>query len=905
MLRLIVAAMLLTLLHVSALAAPAYIWVEGENTAHQRVISNPGFDAVDTDELSGGKWLSGFANKGEPEGIADYSVRTAAETYHMWLRGAAGTGLSWRWDNAGDWRVVDASKAVQLSPASAAGGDLWPAVAWYDLGTVALAAGQHTLAFDLGGSAGDKRFAGIDCFILSRDPFTPDGKYPPGKHATDLITFAPGSAWDFKPAADTLDPSALLDLRYLNETTAGAHGFIKTSRDGDNFVRGDGQPVRFWAESEYAQETLDMPALRRHAQFLAKRGVNLVRVHTQVCPKNEGSQITDFDAPAIDNIYKLVAAMKSAGIYTVISPYWAPHVTLQKSWHVPNPGHDDASAMIFFDPTLQRGYRAWMKALYSRPNPYTGIPLSAEPAVEIIQLQNEDSMLWWGLSNLQGDALVELRKQFASFLISKYGSLSGAQTAWKNYKSEYMPDDWEHGLPGFLHVWDLTHMGFDKKGSVPGFKERSADMTEFLAKKMAAFNAGMVAYLRTDLGCKQLVNAGNWSTVDLQTTQDAEYWSYATADVLARNNYTGGLHNGVNNGWQVVPTSYYTDVSMTKQPVDLPTNVKRLSGHPFIIPETLWVPPDQYAAEGPLMTAAQQSLTGVNASFWFCNGVAEWDDNPLAKWVISTPTTLGQFPAAALMFRKGYVQRGSPVVVEQRSNADIFNRTTPVIAEKTGWDPNHNAGNMAPTSSVKTPIDPLAYLVGPVEAVYGGDPAKTYVADLAKYIDRGGKTVHSITGQITTDYGRGIYTVNAPFAQAAAGFLSGAGTVKLADVTIACKNRYASIVVVPLDSKMLTQSHKVLIQVGTVNRPTGWTVRPAHMLNGTTRVDAFRVISSGKAPYQVEKTDAVITIAGRSLGRATALDANGMPMGEVVKTARRGDSIAVTMPPDALYVVVQ
>ncbi len=35
------------------------------------------------------------------------------------------------------------------------------------------------------------------------------------------------------------------------------------------------------------------------------------------------------------------------------------------------------------------------------------------------------------------------------------------------------------------------------------------DQLEFLARLMHAFNSEMVAYLRKELGCKQLVNAGN------------------------------------------------------------------------------------------------------------------------------------------------------------------------------------------------------------------------------------------------------------------------------------------------------------------------------------------------------------------------------------------------------------
>jgi hypothetical protein len=68
-----------------------------------------------------------------------------------------------------------------------------------------------------------------------------------------------------------------------------------------------------------------------------------------------------------------------------------------------------------------------MKALYDRPNPYTGVRLADEPAVAIIQLQNEDSLLWWGFSSLQGDALTQMRRLFADSVATR-AQLDAAET---------------------------------------------------------------------------------------------------------------------------------------------------------------------------------------------------------------------------------------------------------------------------------------------------------------------------------------------------------------------------------------------------------------------------------------------------------------------------------------------
>ena len=76
-------------------------------------------------------------------------------------------------------------------------------------------------------------------------------------------------------------------------------------------------------------------------------------------------------------------------------------------------------------------------------------------------------------------------------------------------------------------------------------------MTEFLSRTMYDFNRMMEKYLREELGCKQLINAGNWQTADMVKLNDAERWSYTANQVLAVNRYFSGIHIGKNNGWAI------------------------------------------------------------------------------------------------------------------------------------------------------------------------------------------------------------------------------------------------------------------------------------------------------------------------------------------------------------------
>ena len=49
---------------------------------------------------------------------------------------------------------------------------------------------------------------------------------------------------------------------------------------------------------------------------------------------------------------------------------------------------------------------------------------------------------------------------------------------------------------------------------------------QFFTETMRAFNKMIGDYLKQELGCKQLVNAGNWRTADNVTMLDSERWSY-------------------------------------------------------------------------------------------------------------------------------------------------------------------------------------------------------------------------------------------------------------------------------------------------------------------------------------------------------------------------------------------
>ncbi len=183
---------------------------------------------------------------------------------------------------------------------------------------------------------------------------------------------------------------------------------------------------------------------------------------------------------------------------------------------------------------------------------------------------------------------------------------------------------------------------------------------------------------------------------------------------------------------------------------------------------------------------------------------------------------------------------------------------------------------------------------------YGGNPAKSRAIDLSPYIREDKKVVRSITGQLYMDYGNGRCALNASKAQGVTGFLKKGGPVKCADVEIQSGNDYATVLVVALDDKPLANSGKILVQVGTTERPLGWKTRPAQV-GGRAGEE---VVSFGHAPWMIVNGDVTLALKNSRITKARVLDANGMPVKEVPLATSAGRK-TLTFPADALYVVLQ
>lgn len=883
--RFVVAWVLLTAGSVSG-ADRDWIWWEGENPVQTNFAPRTWLDAQnegERDKLSSGAWLTQDGMRKGPELFAVYKVRVKeAGRYGLWARKFWKHGpFRWRFDRS-PWtacgRDVALADSVTLRRHVCA--------SWVHLGEVEVGEGEHRFEVRLTAAEGGKTTAGFDAFVLTRHPFHPRGKLKPGDRAG---TAAPGW-WAFEPPMDTLEGS-VLDLRRLNEETAGQSGFIRRKKDG--LVLGSGKRVRFWAVNCGADVIrMDRGSVDYLARRLAGAGVNLVRFHGPIFDRTADDPAT-LDRTLLDRLHYFIAALKSQGIYVKLSFYFPLWFTIRPEYGLD--GYEKTRgkkpfALLFFEARMQEIHRAWTRGLLTTRNPCTGLPLAEDPAVAMIEIVNEDSCFFWTFrpEDMPPACRRKLEAAFGKWLARKYGSVRKGVDAW-GFMGSVRGDEPSRGRVRLFGAWHMTGDGLDRTRK----HRRICDQVRFLAEHQRAFYASVVRYIREDLGSKSLVCCSNWKTADPHLLDGLERWTYTAGDVLDQHGYFGGQHEGPAASYQVNVGDAFRDRAGVLEPGALPIRCNQVAGHPHIISEVGWPNPNRFKAEFPVLSAAYASLQGVDGLCFFAIHGAFWEADAV-KFSLAVPTILGQFPATALMYRRGDVREAGEVLHETIRLEDLFKLKGSGALREQSLDGLRKAdlprGGVSREKRVDA-LDPLAFYVGRVLRSYDGQGHKALARDLGEHIDRKKKTIRSLTGELVWDYGTGLVTINTPRSQGAVGFLARAGRIRLENIILESGNEYAGVLVTSLDDRPIATSGKVLIQAVTEDRSFGWETK------------AGKITALGGYPVNVRNIEVTVTFGKiGALRRVTTLDAGGRPRG---KPRRLPETGTIRLAVDALYSIVE
>ncbi|MFW6218444.1 MAG: hypothetical protein ACOC4K_05585 [Verrucomicrobiota bacterium] len=701
--------------------------------------------------------------------------------------------------------------------------------------------------------------------------------------------------FDFDPPKDAFTDQALLDLRFLNEREAGENGRIIVR--GEHFAHeATGEPVRFWGVNRGGWDRMSQKEWQEAARMLAKRGVNLVRFHSGIFhgKNNEGEPKWDVDENKLDALFYAIAALKEEGIYSHLSLYFPLWLKGPDPERFPGIGDDDPPFMQHvINEDFESIYRSWWKKALTGRNPYTGMTLGQDPAVMGLELINEDSFFFWTFPGKVPERyLATLRKEFGDWAADEYGSLDKAMRAWDGAKVD--GDDPAKGELGFPH-WS----------QVPERKSaRDQDTVRFLALKQRGWADETIDWMKGDLGFGGLVTVGNWTTADSQTLEPLERWTYLDGDFFDKHAYFTNQTKGEQSSWSIRTGHVIGDRALTKfmprDPTeaevdfDVPWLRPTWNGMPKMMSETSWLRTNRFRAEAPLFYAAYGALNGTDAYTHFSFDTAKWEVKPnffVQPWTLMSPTQIGQFPAAALIFRRNYVQEGPASIVLNITEDEMFGLKGLPLPVDGGVDDMRAQEIEGGAIDAETGFDPRLKLTGPVLVNFGAEGGNKVNPDAPGKIDRTKKVVESLTGQLKLNWGEGLMMIDTPMAQGGVGFLGENEPVELGDVMFDSPMEFGSIVAVSLDGEPLAQSRKILVQAMAEERPTGWQTRPAQ--NGLREVTNL-----GENPWQARELSGKVFLRG-DVRKVTALDPNGYAR-EVVATENQFDLL-----PDAIYYIVE
>jgi hypothetical protein len=147
--------------------------------------------------------------------------------------------------------------------------------------------------------------------------------------------------------------------------------------------------------------------------------------------------------------------------------------------------------------------------------------------------------------------------------------------------------------------------------------------------------------------------------------------------------------------------------------------------------------------------------------------------------------------------------------------------------------------------------------------------------------------------------------VQAPRAAGVVGFLQEAGgEFDLGDVVLESTNEYAAVSIVSMDEEPLNKCGQVLVQVGTIVRPTGWAQRPTTLMEDGEIVQGYEIIRTGYPPYMVKDTHVKLRVRNPSLTRAMRLDSNGYAV-QSVPVIQKDGWAELTLPRKTMHLILQ
>ncbi|MEM8977000.1 MAG: hypothetical protein AAGD43_33530 [Pseudomonadota bacterium] len=562
------------------------------------------------------------------------------------------------------------------------------------------------------------------------------------------------------------------DLSFLNEKPAGTRGRILA--DGGDLVFADGTPARFWGTNlqAYALFHTTPKHIRAHAKRIAALGFNLVRLHHHdskwVQPNifgNKAPTTTQLHPPSQRQIDLWISALKAEGVYIWLDLHVGRQMTtldVITDFHEIAKGEAaaDIRGFNYISQTIQQHMLDFQDAYLRHVNTESGLTYAEDPAIVAVQITNEND-----LTHHFGNALLPDKGVPAHSAL--YMALA------KQFAEQYRLDpeetwrSWEHGSPK-IFLNDLEQR-FNQK---------------MIAGIRATGFSGLIATTSSwgGMSIAGLPSLTNGSIIDVH--------SYGTGgDLTADPHHTPG----------------FLDWVAAAHINDMPLSVSEWNVSPFPVE-------DRFIA--PLRMATSAAHQGWDAPMVY--GYAQQPLNTVLKpsnWDIAgDPGIIAMMPAAAILYRQGHVRPAAITYALKLGARAFFDRK---VTPKT-------------SAALRTIVEQSRLLIElpktsmlPWLNPKSAEAESTVIADPdMSFLSANASEIIADTGDFRRDFDRGLFTVDTPLSQIAAGHVGGE-ILRLSDIELAVETPLAAVAVQSMDGAPIQASRRIMISLAARVIPSG------------------------------------------------------------------------------------
>lgn len=498
--------------------------------------------------------------------------------------------------------------------------------------------------------------------------------------------------------------TGILDFSYLLDAPAGKHGFLQ-EQEG-KLVFEDGTPVKLFGVNMLREGCLpDHDAAAVTAGRLASAGLNIVRMHfmdgqVDVCDFGEGATLIDYskgntrtlDPESLDRLDFFVAELKKRGIYTqldtLVGRNYDP-VGDELEFPEEFPRNWSVKQINIYNRRLVELHKEYARQLLTHLNPYTGLRYVDDPCIAVVQIMNENGLLWdMGMENGMLTSPYNYSRQFdalwTNWLRNKYKSHEALKKAWTNHLGECALDRGEHLRVGIRRPTDsynsLRHVGTEHNHpyrSING-PARTADYIEFLMAVEIAFIKEMNACLR-EIGVKCCIN-----TTNMVRGAASAYTSGMFCDIQENDHY----YNHPTYGYDPparqlrIPMVENDPRSMYSGPPADENIITRLAtakvkGKPFMVAEWNVPFPTTFSSDAMIMMSSYSALQDWDGvcTFQYINkqGVADLKIDQLTNYftIFNDPAKWGQIGICSAVFQQKLIQPAKNTVLINYTADDL------------------------------------------------------------------------------------------------------------------------------------------------------------------------------------------------------------------------------------------